>query len=1156
MAKKQPKKKWTDSLNTIKIALIQSQDPAIFLYQVKSQSPSNLFNETIYWILNQPRVLNKIFPDFFPKDYGGMMVKSPLGTTNIKRDLQWASALLRNFSKEINDFVFLKVQYENSYLNNNWKECEAILSKIENAFGVSFWLLKRKINLLQVSQGLEAQKRFTTEVRKYRKDSPVSFIAFYTSYCNEEAVSTWSYLEQIRKQVSDLNISSDIKNFLNYHLAPMFVSSQKEIQDIICFESSASLIDYYETFLTCNRYIHLLEVSSSQNIIALENISLINDVRLKRLIDFNKNNLATLVESESSIRSYENLIKGNWQNAVDFGIDDLESYPANFFNYEIIARALSAESVTINGETFYHNLINHLQNLIELNDNCWNSSEYLGKVGLLFYGDHWADFIFAQAFKHSSDDITLFLYEYLKFALIADNQLHPLRVQHDFKNISKYSEFLTRLKPEVVAHIENDNNFNYQDSIIKEERLLINTFRAYLESDFLKCIKNAKILIQSTLKYYQNIGVIILANSLFKTDNLKEAIKLIVSEYLNNDNLYSVLPIKVLVEKIDDYGREKLCDNIEVPIIYDIYSRFFSREIDYLRAYSFEDFLGFYNLLKPSELIDIKDNFNLSKIIYFFRYVCIEPVMDGSPVYNGSQDIAEERLKICKLLVEIDPPNIDIYQSEIKDLLRLMMIKKRIKEIEQSKIYVDIESLKQFAEKTLREKFNRYISFLKNNVDEGQDLATEKIFESASKRDIQGLLSIPLPENEVNSLLERLVLEIRDMFVSNSEHGLDGYLSVKVRHGSLSVQLRSFLLALNLITQKDSKLNKYKENKFWKDKLDLGSHACEPEFDTVFENFSKAFDDLTEKVVNEWMQIKRKETDLGLFNFIMVKQEFPIIRLNINESMTLSEFIDNIIEHLFFRLELSLKDIRETFDIEVKTKINLLLTELHGSLISLGNKFDIDLGDLILAISHSRVDMQVVLDRIKNWFRLTQTSANEPFSFEDAVDISVASLNTSAHNFITRSTKSSLPLSDWLFPGPLLPTIVDILFIIFENIIRHSALTEPSASVEVVYDGTMVFLKVENDLGETINIDELKNKISDTKNTISSDKYYKLVSKEGGTGFYKIRKLLLHDFKFVDSHINTNIEFGINDNNKFFVEIGMSANLLSKTEEIYEYINS
>src|SRR5207237_10302835 len=54
-------------------------------------------------------------------------------------------------------------------------------------------------------------------------------------------------------------------------------------------------------------------------------------------------------------------------------------------------------------------------------------------------------------------------------------------------------------------------------------------------------------------------------------------------------------------------------------------------------------------------------------------------VMETSTAFKGSRDVSEERLKVCRMLLEMDPEYAESYGTEIKDILRRLMIQKRIR---------------------------------------------------------------------------------------------------------------------------------------------------------------------------------------------------------------------------------------------------------------------------------------------------------------------------------------------------------------------------------------------------------------------------------------------------------------------------------------------
>lgn len=71
--------------------------------------------------------------------------------------------------------------------------------------------------------------------------------------------------------------------------------------------------------------------------------------------------------------------------------------------------------------------------------------------------------------------------------------------------------------------------------------------------------------------------------------------------------------------------------------------------------------------------------------------------MDTSSEFYSSNELYEERIKICQILIELDSRNHDIYSNQIKEYTAKLFINKKMSEIEQSKIYVDIEGIKKIS---------------------------------------------------------------------------------------------------------------------------------------------------------------------------------------------------------------------------------------------------------------------------------------------------------------------------------------------------------------------------------------------------------------------------------------------------------------------------
>ena len=72
---------------------------------------------------------------------------------------------------------------------------------------------------------------------------------------------------------------------------------------------------------------------------------------------------------------------------------------------------------------------------------------------------------------------------------------------------------------------------------------------------------------------------------------------------------------------------------------------------------------------------------------------------------------------------------------------------------------------------------------------------------------------------DASQLFTEIVTTIRNEFVSSGEYGLDGYLSLNIRHGTLAGQLRAPLAKYNLLATYKIETDTYDIHQRWLYKL-------------------------------------------------------------------------------------------------------------------------------------------------------------------------------------------------------------------------------------------------------------------------------------------------------------------------------------------------
>jgi hypothetical protein len=1136
--------------------LIASKNtPALAISITRNSSAVGTYAELIRLIKTHPTLRRGAFNPEYPESPQQLETVPVLVRTSTEREFRWAGAYLAPHLEKLAIFAGLSTEFQQALLLGDYATCNQVLDSVEGNFGYSLWLIKNKIALLQVSQGLDAQKQYANFVRE-TAGGTTAIITYYVSVRNEATVTPSRFAEWFNHGLVGIDWPRGYETYLRYHIDPYFGLSEEDIGDVLRYEASGAVIDYYEALLMMS---HVAVGAQHTGLFPAIAAALdvlrpwIYDRRTSFLLfELRRERLTAQTVSPEALESFNLFLKGDYEHAYQSATTALRMECDNFDLMEIAALAatMHPQPPQVNDTPLVQKLIRSMISAILKDDSVGDAFTTLFKVAMNFSTFPWAHGLRAFALREVSAR-PLEVFERLQhFATVTASIINPLRTAV-FPNQSlrrAYAEAAKEVYGESLAvayglAIVGEGDRRVLEGLAWEEEVLLDAEIALRTPDFEKALKAATELGRSDHTYYRQKAIKIKAHSLLNLSRIEECVSFITTTFITEPQFAYILPIAETVSAIDKDLRRRMSSDISLPILYDLHSKYVDNTKDNIRGYAYEDFLFANDIARPSQLRNILDRLDRSKAIYFLRYLCVESIMDGSTVFNGSRDVAEERLEVCRLLVELNEGSVEEYRTEIKDILRRLMIQKRIREIEQSKIYVDIEGIRKKVGKTMKESFNRYISFLKNNVDVEVTSEIKEAIKLANAGNIEKLARMVLPQNEMSDIFKRMVIELRDEFVSSNAHGLDGYLSVRIRHGTLEGQLRKPLEEANLITERDSTTGSYKPNVYWIAKLRVNEDSLKERLIQSFASFAEEFDELVQTIKNDWVQVGKSPSDRGLFSFIVTEPLIVLYSDYVTQETSFEEFLDYIFGELFGLLQDNLERVRKAINGEAKSRVNDLLTALQADVDSLGHY--IDTRDLSNAITAARTEMQNVFNRVTEWFRLSKSTANEPLLLEDAISISEESVKAPSHNF---SVQISLPKDrEIFFQGDRLMSFVDIMYIVFENIIRHSKVEGGSrAYVTVSYQERTLHFFIENDISKEVLLSQSRVRVGAIKSAILEGRYLTSVNTEGGTGLHKIWKILAHDF-----HTETELNFGFSDGGRFFVEF-----TLPSREVAHEHLDS
>lgn len=193
-----------------------------------------------------------------------------------------------NLEKDkINHFLILKNEFEKQILNKEYKKCLETLDTIELKFGSSFWSIQNRIYIIHNYEGLEAQKKYSNELRKKLTYGLIKYFIYNISIRNEDATSIKKFDDQLNKKIENIEDSA-IKNYLTFRLTSNVEFNLDQIKEILFIEQNHSIIDQYETLIDL---FQIIFKGSNSNYLEELNIEKLNtdDIRVEKLKKYIKN---------------------------------------------------------------------------------------------------------------------------------------------------------------------------------------------------------------------------------------------------------------------------------------------------------------------------------------------------------------------------------------------------------------------------------------------------------------------------------------------------------------------------------------------------------------------------------------------------------------------------------------------------------------------------------------------------------------------------------------------------------------------------------------------------------------------------------------------------------------------------------------------------
>lgn len=1094
----------------------------------------------ICYIVDNLEEKSNTYKDFI---YGRSVPKSidELGDSHVlygdsvdafEKEINWSLLAIRKYSDEIQNFINKRGLYQKALLLGEYTEANKILDEIESEVCVSLWSIEQKFILIEIEKGLKENTKFLNEINQQNKKWFIKRFSHFFSLKAEKELSVNQYnLSLARVLFKYIQADNQVDlHYYNFKLNFLEVESPTLFPDFLAIEGYHSIIDKYISLVRILQ-LSVLDKNPNQKAFLDSRIYYLS----KKVTDFDIEKLRLLIrtnfdfelgdtdpEPNQILDSYTN---GNYEKVILQLEKYLLSNPLAIELYEVYLKSLilldrSFQPIGLHTNSFQNRILKALFGILRRDETMPECLNEIRKISFNISSIYSVSFYLMNFYKVEAEGKGTFL----KQSIINTNFLNPTFIQllnpHVKSNLpysiinSSTLEYLEQLRMGSLKSIE--------DSILNENRKAV--LRAvYFEknAEYGKAIDIwQNMLMEPSIKDFQKEKLL---HNIFKAyvalEQYDNCINIFVDNYFINPLLVSNINVDELKKRIKANKYKTVEHTINLPLFYKI-----TDSEDYDVHTTYECYLLSHDCYTPVELIDKLESFN-NKLIFFLNDICTLDIFKHSPFITSSKHKYNQRISICKKLLTIDLKNETEYKEEIERLTKRLIIQKGIQEIDESKIYVNQTGIIESEIKNITSIFRRFkmIGELKSEKDISiVSLYSDKVLSYKLSGKNDGSEYSKDPQFDI---YKDIFYFIRDKFLF-SNYGLQQYLSARIRHGVLLGEIRPIFEGLNLITEKEKGIDRYKDNVKWELFTNQLNVAGNEKFQEILSAFSSNIDSLiNDQILSQSLQIsiEDKNPDGWLdYNFDdFTLQISYIIHKKIKE---VDEFTNKIFEDLWIRTEENLSNIKSKINDEIRDRFFQLLLDLENGIIQV---FGFIPEKMENNINEARVNIENKLIKVANWFSITESNISD-FQIEKIVDVSL------------EYNKSIVPhkviKSDCFLKGLYYPPLVDLVRIFMDNASKHSGFDDGVVEFHIYIEETddAFNLQFRNPLNTSIDLEDIKSKICSFSLDLNKS------MKEKGSGFHKAMRIIKSDL----IHKNNEMSLSLNENDEFCIDISLNKQIL------------
>jgi len=366
-------------------------------------------------------------------------------------------------------------------------------------------------------------------------------------------------------------------------------------------------------------------------------------------------------------------------------------------------------------------------------------------------------------------------------------------------------------------------------------------------------------------------------------------------------------------------------------------------------------------------------------------------------------------------------------------------------------------------------------------------------------------------------LFKTLFQDVKRRFLSSNRFGLDSYLSVRVRHGTIEGHFRREFERAGLVTRRASPGGAYLDNNKWDEYLfETGfSESIRGRVQSCLRKLSAELDCLISDLTGRYLRVTEEdEHPEGWFAITFSDVDLLYLHGLVPDANDVDTFLDQLFVALWDRTNIVLAQVREKIRGEFGDELYALLDQTKEAV-----EHVLDRGALKLFesnVTKCSTEVRNSLESCAHWFRRVDRWAMNDYTLATLVEAAITNVKrcypSTSFDAIVEGDVSRL------LKGHTFSWFWDIIVILLDNVVKHAG--DPSqAKVVIIDDSETLSLAVSNPLPEGCDISAFGERMRELCNAAGGSTAGASVRNEGGTGIFKLNKLVNHDLRRSTSHV-------------------------------------